>query len=203
MGSAQNGKFSYAFYPPKTSVDTTAKPLFILFHPAGSSGDDYIERWVPLLGKWGYVFAPTAGVETSYGSSEFEGKFREELQKFQNRFPIDPSRIILISESNGAIYGYRLLVTRPDLFKIAIFISGFLEDKTLAKLSTKKDEIKTKMLIVHGTNDEVFNFETAKKTASDLKAIGLNAELIEMQGMQHGADPFCEDEIEKWLEKEI
>lgn len=200
---AQNGKFSYAFYAPKTPAREFTKSLFILFHPAGSSGEEYAEKWVPLVEKWGYVFAPTAGPETPYGSPEFEEKFFEELQNLENRLQIDQSRIVLIAESNGAIYGYRFLAVHPDLLKAAVFVSGSLEEKTFEQISEHKAQIKTKILIAHGTDDQTFMFEKAEKEARELKELGLDAEFKKMDGMQHGADPFCEDEIIKWIEQQI
>ncbi len=201
----ENGKFSYAYYVPKLKVNTPAspKPLFIILHPANSSGDEYVEKWAPMLSEFGNVFAPTASSDAPYGSPEFEEKFLEELRNFESKFPTDERRIILIGESNGAIYGYRFLAAHPGLLEAAVFISGALEEKVLAEIGGKSAEIKTRILIVHGTEDPSFSFERAEETGAKLKKLGLNVEFKAMNGMRHGADPFCEDEVLNWIKKQI
>ena len=112
-------------------------------------------------------------------------------------------KIFLIGESNGAIYAYRFLIAHPDLAKAAVFISGSLESKILSQIKERASQIQTKILVVHGTDDQTFPFSTAEKTAQQLQELGLKVEFKGVNGMQHGADAFCEDEIMAWIEGQL
>ena len=200
---ASVGKFSYVFYvPTKKPGSEIQNPLFILLHPANSSGDEYLEKWVSLIGgNQNFILAPTASSETPYGSPEFEEGFTKALEEFQSAHPFDSKKVVLIGESNGAIYGYRFLASHPDFLEAAIFISGTLEGKTLDQLKEKASSIKTRILVVHGTEDLVFSVKAAEEAVQKMRELGLQVEWKVMEGMKHGADAFAEDDIVNWINK--
>lgn len=193
------GEFSYSYFVSKKVLPEGAK-LYVLFHPAGSSGEEFIERWIPLTKKDNVVLlAPTASANARYGSKEFEEKLEAVVADFENRYHIASGSRFLIAESNGAIYGYLFLVKKPDFFRAAVFISGVVDERFVNQVKEAAQPIKSSILMVHGTEDKTFNIGIARKQKEYLKSIGLSVELREMKRMGHGADPFAEEEIIKWL----
>ena len=191
---------SCLLYENKTAVKSGERKLIVLFHPAGSSGSDYVERWEPLLKEIAaLVIAPTADQEHPYSSPQFETKFLQLVQDVSSRYKIDVSSKYLIGESNGAIYGYRFLASHPNFFKAAVLISGALDQQTVTQFEKNPAVSQAAILIVHGTEDQVFRIDITRKEVEYLKKLGFRVDFKEIKGMGHGADIFAEDEIVEWI----
>ncbi len=192
---------SYAFHVPK-EISKESSRLYLLLHPAGSSGSDYIQKWIPLIGRGSdLILAPTANAEAPYGSDRFKEALTRILEDFRTKYGISKERIVLIGESNGAIFASRWVSEEPDLFTAAVLISGSIDQAVITKFQTNRERIKIRLLIVHGTEDDVFDIRVREKEAGYLKQLGLKVDFYAVKGMRHGSDVFAEEEIAKWLNK--
>ncbi len=198
----QNG-FLYAWRAPRgKSADHPAKNFFVLFHPAGSTGDEFLEKWNSVVGSdENLILAPTATGEAPYGSNTFEKELLSVIQNFQSGYSVHPDKTFLIGESNGAIYGFRFLADHPELFRAAVLISGVLNQDVINRIKNSPPLRKTPILMIHGTDDQTFNVQIAEKESEFLKKMGLAVEFQKVEGMGHGADAFTEDDAARWLRK--
>ena len=196
------GGIQYFWYGPlEQPIGKVKASFFIVFHPAGSSGADYLEKWRPLVGKQkNVILAPTADQETPYSSQKFAKEISDLILEFEQRYGIQPDRVFLIGESNGAIFGYRFLADHPGWFRAAAFISGTVGKGVLERFR-KAAPPETSILVVHGTRDSVFDIRVTEKEVQLLRRIGLSVDFHKAEGMGHGADAFIEDDLVKWFAK--
>ncbi|PIQ85626.1 MAG: hypothetical protein COV74_07970 [Candidatus Omnitrophica bacterium CG11_big_fil_rev_8_21_14_0_20_45_26] len=201
FASKQIGHFTYSQFVPETARNYRSdRSLFLVLHPSGSSGEEFIQRWIPLLNNGhAVILAPTATNELPYGSPEFEDVLWQVLNQFGFEADSQEGRLFLIGESNGAIFGFRLVAQHPSRFEKTVLISGALESQALHELLDSPKRVSAHLLMVHGQQDELFDIEAIKTQVKILEENQVPVELRVIQDMKHGADPFTEEEIAKWL----
>lgn len=82
--------------------------------------------------------------------------FNEMIKKIIKEYPIDPKRIYITGESNGAMLTYRLVCELPDVFAAAIPISGSL------LIDNCKAGNNVAFFDVHGSDDKNVPYEGGK-----------------------------------------
>lgn len=201
-----DGNFSYEVYVPDPLTDLNKKrPFFLLFHPAGSSGEEFIQRWIPLLKQEdAFILASSATEKVPYGSVEFNEKIWTAVTQLFDQYRIHEKKTFVIAESNGAVYAYRFLLDYSRFFKGAVLISAAIEPKILQRyIEDAPGNVRSNFLIVHGTEDPVFPVSMVDEQVGVLKQHlkDVNIEYRRVKRMGHGADPFVEDDILKWVQE--
>jgi phospholipase/carboxylesterase len=184
---------SYLEVPPKGS---TPAPLVIGLHGRGSNAEDLAglasaidpeRRWRMIFPDAPERFEPYPGMsfgftwfdtwppvpETLAASRELLLRFARELEE---RYAVEPGKLALLGFSQGAMMALDVglrLETRPAAIAA---MSGGIEESGVPEVSGRLDQ---KILIVHGTEDDMIPVVYARRTRRILEDRGLKPEYHE------------------------
>ena len=185
----------YVLSVPSGRKDDAEMPLVILMHGRGADANDLADVAPSIDAGYRFIFPnakrpfePYRGM--TFGFSWFDGwpptrqsiaESRELILKFIDealeRYPTPPGKLILAGFSQGALMaldcGFR---TKQQLAGI-VSMSGALYEEELPNLWDRKNE---RVLIVHGSEDEVIPVIAARRTRNVLEEHGLNPEYHEL-----------------------
>lgn len=136
-------------------------------------------------------------IDEALASRELVRKFVESTSE---NFRIPEGNVILMGFSQGAILGYSLALTYPELINSLIAMSGYINNRILPE-KISFDRLKhLDFLITHGTEDPIIPYEWAKKSAEFLEANNLNHRFFGYRA-GHGIDVQTLNEIKKFISK--
>lgn len=115
-------------------------------------------------------------------------KIHHFLEDFSKEFDFDYNDIWLCGFSQGAIISYALGLQFPKNYKKLLCLSGYFEQKIIAKNIDNNDFSQTRFYISHGTEDVVIPIEWARKSNEILKDRNLNISYNEYYS-GHGINP--------------
>ena len=185
----------YVVNIPTRRPETDEMPLIVVMHGRGADANDLADLAPMIDGPAGYRFvfpnAPNAWEAApgmTFGFTWFEGlppdapslrAARDRLTEFLDaalkRFPTPPGKIVLAGFSQGALMALDVGLRRDDLAGI-VAMSGALDERDLPDLSARKHR---RVLIVHGTADEMINVNMARRARRVLESRGLDPEYHE------------------------
>ncbi len=122
------------FYP--AGYDSTARwPLIVALHGGNANYQSFSEHWQNAANELHAVIAVPAGVfresqiTNSWGSdlATIEPSILELVSSFTKQHLADPSQIYVAGFSQGAQASIELALFRPDVFRGAIAMSGFVD----------------------------------------------------------------------------
>ena len=194
----------YVVEIPGGRPETDTMPLVIVMHGRGADANDLADIAPMLDGPSGYRFvfpnAPNAwevAPGMTFGFTWFDGLPPDEaslraarshvtgfLDAALKRFPTPPGKVVLSGFSQGALMALDAGLRRNDLAGI-VAMSGALDERELPDLSARKNQ---RVLIVHGTADEMLNVNLARRARRVLESHGLNPEYHEFE-MGHHVTP--------------
>ena len=180
-------------------------PLVVVMHGRGADANDLADIAPMIDGPSGYRFvfpnAPNAWEAApgmTFGFTWFNGlppdaaslrearnRVTEFLDAALKRYPTPAGKVVLGGFSQGALMALDagLRTTQPIAGIVAM--SGALFERELPDLSARKDQ---RVLIVHGTADEMINVNLARRARRVLEGHGLNPEYHEFE-MGHHVTP--------------
>jgi phospholipase/carboxylesterase len=196
---------SYRLEIPSGRDPAETMPLVICLHGRGSDADDLAEL-APLLDSApGYrflfpqapkPFAPGPGM--SFGFSWFDGwpparaavvesrgRILDFLGEITERYPVDGDRIVLAGFSQGAMMAMDAGFRAARQPRGIVMMSGVLFEDDAPQFEARRDQ---KVLIVHGTNDDVIPIRAAWRARAVLEEHGLEPEYHEF-AMGHNVTP--------------
>lgn len=194
----------YILEVPSRTPDTQEMPMVVMIHGRGADAHD-LRDLAPLLDPregCRFVFPNAAKPFEPYpgmalGWTWFDGwpplkesvaSSSETLLRFLDevvaRYPTPEGRLILSGFSQGALMALEAgLKTRQRVAGI-VAMSGGLFEETLPELATRKGQ---RVLIAHGTEDDVVPVTYARRARHVLEAAGLEVEYHEYP-MSHQVD---------------
>lgn len=191
----------YRTYIPKSYNGTKTFPLIIALHGLGGTEDGFFDNYnktMPALAEQhGYILATPLGyrVDGSYGwglgtppadptvrrTQDFsEQDVMQVLQRVQQQYKIDPSRIYLMGHSMGAIGTWKIAPKFPDIWAALGPIAGAGAADTLDRIRH------IPQIIVHGDADPTVNVNGSRTMVAKLKELGAEHKYIEVPGGLHG-----------------
>jgi poly(3-hydroxybutyrate) depolymerase len=195
-GTAWQYRISVPELPQNTKV-----PLLINLHWSGDY-NSYIESMrclvEPAFKDSGYIiFSPRIG----FGENWFAEETRERILAFLDlaidNWPIDRNKIAVTGYSLGGTGCWNYALTHDDYFSAAIPMAG-------AYIADKK--INIPMAVIHGTDDELYDYDLAVGSIDDSIAMGSDIILITAEGRSHQQAclymPYLM-EAAQWLENEV
>jgi phospholipase/carboxylesterase len=194
----------YVVRIPSGRPQNDTMPLVVVMHGRGADANDLADIAPMIDGPSGdrFVFpnAPNAWEAApgmTFGFTWFNGlppdaaSLREArnrvtgfLDAALKRFPTPPGKVVLAGFSQGALMALDVGLRRDDLAGI-VAMSGALDERELPDLSARKDQ---RILIIHGTADEMLNVNMARRARRVLESHGLNPEYHEFE-MGHHVTP--------------
>src|SRR5450631_1837056 len=176
----------YVVRIPSGRPENDTMPLVIVMHGRGADANDLADIAPMIDGPSGYRFvfpnAPNAWEAApgmTFGFTWFNGlppdaaSLREArnrvtgfLDAALKRFPTPPGKVVLAGFSQGALMALDVGLRRDDLAGI-VAMSGALDERELPDLSARKDQ---RILIIHGTADEMLNVNLARRARRVLES---------------------------------
>ena len=191
----------YVVKTPTGSAGTAEMPLVVVMHGRGADANDLADIAPMLDGPSGYRFvfpnAPNAWEAApgmTFGYTWFDGlppdasslrsarvRLTEFLDAAVKHFPAPAGKVVLAGFSQGALMALDVGLRRDDLAGI-VAMSGALDERDLPDLAHHKDR---RVLIVHGTADEMINVNMARRARRVLESHGLDPEYHEFPMGHH------------------
>lgn len=185
----------YVKTTPSARPDTAELPLVIIMHGRGADANDLADLAPLIDGPSGYRFlfpnAPNrweAAPGMTIGFTWFDGlppepeslaAARRQVTAFVDaalqRFPTPRGKTILAGFSQGALLALDAGLRRDDLAGIVV-MSGALDERDLPDLTARKQQ---RLLIVHGSFDEMINVNMARRARRVLEQNGFDPEYHE------------------------
>ena len=174
------------FFPDETRP---RNPTIVALHGRGADAYDL----VPLVESLGFantlVIAPRAPMLFNFGGGyawydlseegiPHQQSFNESLtllRRFlleaKEGYPIDPTRLILLGFSQGAVMSYAAGLTEPGRIRAIVALSGYIPYKS--GLSLQWDRVKEFCVFIsHGEYDELIPVSLGRKSADMLTQAG-------------------------------
>lgn len=192
-------------------------PLVVLLHGYGSNEEDLfsLERFVPPECVVVSVRAPLALAHGAYAwfslrveagkpvgdkheAEEARHIFREFLAQALIKYDADPSRVILIGFSQGAIVSASTLLTFSEDVSAIAMLSGRILHEIRANVE-RIDALREKRVFIgHGTDDEVLPVSYARESKTYLESLGIVPEYHEY-AIGHSVSKEESDDLARWV----
>lgn len=196
MKSLDDLSLRYVVNTPTGRPETDEMPLVLIMHGRGADAHDLADISPMIDGPGGYRFvfpnAPNAWEPSpgmSFGYTWFEGLppelksltasrrlVADFMEQIVTRFPTPPGKVVLGGFSQGALMALDVGLRMTDRVAGIVAMSGALDEQDLPDLSLHKDQ---RVLIVHGTGDEMIDVNLARRARRTLQRHGLNPEYHE------------------------
>ncbi|HEV8659855.1 MAG TPA: alpha/beta hydrolase [Thermoanaerobaculia bacterium] len=207
----------YVVNTPTSRPDTEPMPLVIIMHGRGADAYDLADIAPMIDGPRGYRFvfpnAPNAWEAAPgmmFGFTWFDG-VPAELKSLQasrrimmdfldevvKRFPTPAGKVVLGGFSQGGLMALDTGLRTTQPLAGIVVMSGALHEHDLPDLTTRKDQ---RVLIIHGTEDEMINVNMARRARRVLEQHGLEVEYHEFP-MGHHVTPESMLVVRDFIEK--
>jgi phospholipase/carboxylesterase len=155
-------------------------------------------------GPVGYGWYPLGdGVESSPGevarASELVLRF---LETAQQRYPIDPRRIVPLGFSQGGALAFDLALRDCSRFAGLAALSSWLPEGLAAQVQPDDAYQSLPVLVVHGTEDPMVPVDRARESRQQLTALGAALTYREYP-MGHEIIPEALRDIIGWLDEKV
>jgi phospholipase/carboxylesterase len=207
----------YVIRTPSRRAETEEMPLVIIMHGRGADAYDLADIAPMLDGPGGYRFvfpnAPNpweAAPGMTFGFTWFDGLPPEPkslqssrqlvmrfLEEVVNRFPTPRGKVILGGFSQGALMALDVGLRTDQPLAGIVAMSGALFEQDLPDLTNRKDQ---RVLIIHGTLDEMINVNMARHARRVLEQHGLQVEYHEYP-MGHHVTPESMAVVSEFIRK--
>lgn len=197
---------NYIVYYPEKKEDNL--PLLLFLHGIGERGKNVedIEKYAlpKYMNKFDIPYIVVAPQCTENNFWEYHLRDIEEILKIvYEEYKYDKNRVCILGSSMGAFGAWNYIMSRPNLFKGIVSVSGGIMlpiDKTLLLIKDKR------ILIYHGTNDDVVDVNESVQAYKKLKKIGSNTvelKLVENDNHYLTSHAFKDNYLYEWLERNI
>ena len=196
---------------------TINPPLMILMHGVGSNEQDMFafaehlpDNFLILSARGPLTVGPksfawfqvdlTTGVSViNYDQAEKSRKIIIQfIESLKIRHSFDEKKIYLGGFSQGGIMSYSVGLTRPDLIKGIVVMSGRLLKEVRPLIASTENINSLDVFISHGISDNVLNIEYAREAHAYLKTLGLVPTYKEYEARHSISNEMFQDLI-PWL----
>jgi len=208
----------YVARPPK--VQNQKPSLLILLHGVGSNEQDLFRIANSLPDNFLVIsarapFTISEGrykwydVDFSSGTPRFNAEQAEKsrlvilsfINELKEKHSFNENEIYLGGFSQGAIMSFSVGLTRPDKVKGVIALSGRVLSDIKPKIAEQNKLNGLKVLVIHGTKDEVLSINYARQSKHLLDSLHIQNTYFELN-MGHTITSEVTDLISKWLKAE-
>ncbi|HVN88049.1 MAG TPA: alpha/beta fold hydrolase [Candidatus Binatia bacterium] len=158
---------------------------------------------VPLGGPTGYGWFPiTMGAPPDPGAfaAGVDG-LRAFLSSAQQRFPIDPQKLIALGFSQGGVMAYALALSEPQRFAGLAALSSWLPAALAQQFSAGSHE-RLPTLVQHGSQDPMIEVVRARESVETLRKLGVALTYREYE-MGHEINAHSLRDLSQWLQEKV
>lgn len=150
-----------------------------------------------------YPPAPAAGLPPDASAVM---SAREQLLAFLDaaieRYPIDPSKLLVLGFSQGGVMAYTLALSDPERFAALLALSTWLPAELLDHMANASAAQHLPALIQHGTRDDMVQVERARTSVETLRERRLPLTYREYD-MGHEINGQSIADLTNWLQEKI
>lgn len=165
-------------------------PIVVPFGPSPEHGHGY--GWFPIT--MGAPPDPTAFADAVDSLRTF-------LAAAQQRYPIDPRKLVALGFSQGGVMAYALALTQPDRFVGLAALSSWLP-ASLAQQFGPAPRSQLPTLVQHGTQDQLIEVARARESVESLRALGVPLTYREYE-MGHEISADSLGDLIEWLQDKV
>lgn len=159
---------------------------------------------IPLGGAYGFGWFPLTGGQPGdpRATETAAAALVDFLQQALGRYPIDPSKLVLLGFSQGGALAYRLALAEPARFAGLVALSTWLPPQLLAQFPVGDAHRQLMTLIQHGSDDEIISVARARQSVESLRASRLPLTYREYD-MGHEISARSLADLSAWLGEKI
>jgi phospholipase/carboxylesterase len=196
-------------------------PTVLALHGWGANAMDLLGLAPYLAGGRFLVLCPQGAVEVPLGPMVGYGWFplsmgappdpaafaegvadtRRFLDAAVRRYPVDPSKLVVLGFSQGGVIAYALALAEPDRFAGLVTLSSWLPGPLVDSLPPRpRDRLAT--LVLHGSRDELIDVARGRESVEYLRRLQVPVTYREFDmGHEINADSLMH--LSGWLEDKV
>ena len=201
--SGSRGGFS--LYVPEYYMPDRAWPLVMALHGGSGNGRNFLWSWLRDARSFGAILiAPTATGNTwaLMGEDNDTPNLMRILQTVQNRWTIDPKRLLLTGMSDGGTFCYVSGLESASPFTHLAPVSATFHP-LMAEIADAERLRGLPIFQVHGRLDWMFPVQVARQTHNLLTAAGADVNYREIEDLSHTYPREINAEVLQWLNGSI
>jgi predicted peptidase len=164
-------------YLPEIDRNTKV-PLVIALNWAGN-GTTYKEYFdclaYPALQELDAIIVAPSDKGYHWVDTVNEVRLIQLVKALKRKYPINNDQVLVTGYSNGGIGAWHLAKQYPNIFKAAIPMGGLYSGS----------KFKVPLIVIHGTDDDLFPLEKVETAISESMAIGSNIKIIALENRTH------------------
>lgn len=206
LNTKEYSNINYIVYLPE-KIDENM-PLLLFLHGIGERGKsiESVEKYAlpKYMNKFDIPYIVVAPQCTNNNFWEYHLRDVEKvLEEVYKKYKYNKNRVCILGSSMGAFGAWNYIISRPNLFKGIVSVSGGI----MLQLSQTLKPLKEKaILMYHGSADDIINVNESIRAYNKLKNIDTkNIELKIIENDNHflTSHAFKDKYLYEWLRKNI
>ncbi len=176
---------SYWLFVPEAATADAPRPLIVLLHGSGRTGETLARPWKDLAAREGVVVAAPDSLDSVHWSSPSDGPafLRDVVEAVRGRTAIDPRRVFLFGHSAGACFALEMGALESTYFAAVAIHAGATPPGDFSTFDWAKRKVPYGIWI--GSRDAFFPLDAVRATRDALTSRGFPVEYQEMAGHTH------------------
>lgn len=194
---------TYAISVPRSYSESGRVPLVLALHfgvgggPGRGAGKSLVRLLVgPALADLGAVIIAPDSLGGSWDTAQNEQAVMSLVKEALRVYHADPRKVAVTGFSMGGAGTWHVAGKFPESFSAALPVAG--------RPPAEAGRWRMPVFAVHSTRDEVVPIGPAAKRIADLKAMGINAQIVVMETPSHFQTNLFADGLKQavpWLKK--
>jgi phospholipase/carboxylesterase len=191
---AVGARGAYTSYVPESYRADRPWPLLLTLHGGSGNDEDFLWMWLTYAKSRGYLLVSAK----SFGPTWFPWdapSLMFILDEMQERYHVDPERILLTGLSDGGSFSYEVGFAWPARFAGLAVVAGILRPHQRSAQASQLP-----VYVAHGAQDQLFPVAYIRLVVDKLREWGHNVTYHELAGFGHAYPPGENTPILDWFE---
>jgi phospholipase/carboxylesterase len=200
--SEADARGGFSLYVPEWLDGDAPRPLVVALHGGAGHGRDFLWSWLREARGRGFLLLAPSSVDSTWSlaAPPVDGlRLRSMLDWVRERWPVDPTRILLTGLSDGATFTLLAGLDEDAPYTALAPVSGVLSPL----LRARGDLVRARgrrILQVHGTLDWLFPVALARHARDELARAGADLTYQEIADLSHTYPREANDAILTWFD---
>lgn len=201
-GTDRRERGGFCLYVPESYDATRPLALVVALHGGMGHGADFLWTWLrEARGRQFLLLAPTSEASTwSLANPAIDGaELRRMVAFVQERWQVDPERILLTGLSDGATFALLTGLEANSPFTALAPASGVFHPLSQPPGNLERAAGR-RIFLIHGARDWMFPVDIARMARDELQKAGADLRYCEVEDLSHTYARELNDEILRWLD---